>query len=185
MKLSRLHCEFLKVKADLGLSELRFCATKPGTLTYFDNPGCIGIYIWQYDWLVMRNGHLGPETLKCMLHEVCHAIQHREGRLKVPEHNYRRKYALEIEAEVFARTEYRHRYEEEFGSLSEWDLADFESYKRFFKKQEMGTCSTMTAEQLYGFVKGLKGATKKPIVQRVKRNSKVEDWQYSLARICV
>lgn len=169
-------------------------ALRPQRCPYFRNDYCYGLYFRNYDCVIMRNGHISADMLRCMLHELCHAIQEKEGRYLPPSaRDPRALYALELEADVFARLEYRKLYERRYGPLGEWDLAEYSFYKRTLYNShgdanDGGVAFTMSANELYSFVKCLKGSVKKPIVRvvrRAKNQGEAYDWELQLRRICI
>lgn len=157
--------------------------------TYFSDPNCQGLYLPTFKAVVMKGGHRRPLTLKCMLHELCHAKQHQENRLLVPVRHYKKLYALEIEAELFALFEYKKLYADKFGSLENWGLAGFTDYKRHFQNQPMNSISPMSWWELYSFVLGLKGCEKKPILRYVREHIRQCEtrsyFEELLSRICI
>jgi hypothetical protein len=180
--------KFVTLRKRYNLKGLDYFAFKPRKVPFFANPSCRALYLDDYDCIVVRNGNFSPHCLKSMLHEMCHAIQNREGRLAVPKNHFTKLYALEIEAEVFARVEYRRLYQEQYGSLDEeWDLADFVAYREFFKNQsvESHRLTPMSPDEMYDFVKQLKGSHKRPILKRLRRKQGGSEWEKKLARVCV
>lgn len=188
MRTSPLRDEFVELRNRYKLKGLRYFALKPKRVPFFSNPGCRALYLDDFDCVVVRNGNFSKESLKSMLHEMCHAIQNREGRLAVPKTHFTRLYALEIEAEVFARVEYRTLYAKKFGSLThDWDLADFDAYREFFKYQDVKSheIQPMTPNEMCSFVTHLKGSFKKPILKRLNRCGQQSEWERQLSRVCV
>lgn len=151
-------------------------------IAQFKNDYCRAIYVPEYQSIVMRSYKLYPSNIRYMLHEMCHALQHKEGRLYISTHNSKRSYSLEIEAEVFARVEYRKWYEKDYGQIqSNWNLASYSSYfgeHRFSRKKP-----TMSPNSLYEFVDGLRGKYKKPIIKKLDRTNIQTDWEEALCKI--
>lgn len=185
---TQLKEEFVFLRDRYGLSGLRYFAFKPFRVPYFSNPGCRALYLDDYDCIVVRNGNFTVENLKLMLHEMCHAIQSREGRLAVPKTHLSKLYALEIEAEVFARVEYDSLYRSKYGALDhDWDLAHLEAYREFYRNVAVKSCKRkpMTPDEIYAFVMSLKGQHKKPILKRLRPSGGKSEWERRLSKVCI
>lgn len=71
-----------------------------------------------------------------VLHEICHAVQLREGRFLI-KGCLRKRYEQEVEAEMFAIEWYERLYAKKYGSClkEKWSLAPYNEYIKYFKHQ--------------------------------------------------
>ncbi len=171
--MTRLRQEFAQLQKRYNLKTLNYFAFKPRTVPrFFQNNTTAGLYLRDYNCIIMRNGHCSKHSIKTMLHEMCHAIQCKEGRF-VPDHHHRRNYALELEAEMFAHTEYKKYYANVFGAIEYWNLAEYSFYKsvRTGRLSCDAEADTMSANEITNFIKSLKNKDKKNIINIAKNNS--------------
>lgn len=146
-----------------------------------DNPNCKGLFLHQTNSILMRDRRVYQLNLQVLLHEIGHAIQHREGRLTVPKHHKKKQYALELEAEIFALTEYRKLYGDDFGKMNlNWHLGSYDMY--FEGKPDTNYLDRL--KSIYSFVRNLRGKEKKPILKMLnRREDECVHWEYLLKKV--
>lgn len=173
--------EFKKLKKYYKLNDLELYVIPD--CKYFQKNGISAGYLHGYNIIIMKSYLSNERNLQFLLHEICHALQEKENRLDIPRNHTRRKYALELEAEIFAIIEYRKLYGE---TKREWDLADYNTYyKCYLKLKENENPETMTEEEIYNFVKNLEGESKKHIIKRLDKKNKKSLLEFSLSKICL
>lgn len=123
--------------------------------------------------VIMKHKRFNALQIQMMLHEIGHAIQLKESRFIVPNNHTRKKYALELEAELFAMSIYKKCYEKQLGKQDKFMLANYPCYKGFFlkKRQRSKHMDNITSCEFANFVKKLDTATKKPIVKLLQEFS--------------
>jgi hypothetical protein len=186
MRKGKIFEEFDFLKQRYGLDDLALFVQRDSP--FLPHPSCDAVYLAAGDLILLRRSSVNKYNLKYLLHEMCHAIQHKENRLKVPRNYYHRYYAREIEAELFAIVEYNKLYADTHGYLDKnfWELASYNDYKRFASNDFCeGTFDLMTPEEVYMFVKRLKGKDKKDILKRLNRKIRRTRVEMHLSRICL
>lgn len=86
--------------------------------------------------IYLRDRRLCRKRLLSLLHEICHAIQHKEGRYTDNKFDTEALYAQDVEAECFAIDQYEEIYACRFGTcqFEHWELASYEKYCRHYAK---------------------------------------------------
>lgn len=120
--MSKLEKEFNKLKKRYKLkTKLTF------NKNIFKNTNAVGFYCYANDIIYLPDRRFSRNKLLVLLHECCHAIQNKEGRLKKPKNHTRKKYIDEIEAEVFSIKEYVSLYDENLRTA--WSLLTYDCYR--------------------------------------------------------
>jgi hypothetical protein len=150
---------------------------------FFKNSHNAAGYVNNYGLILMKTNLANERNLQFLLHEICHAIQDYEGRLSIPRNQTKRRYALELEAELFSIIEYRKFYGE---TKRKWDLANYKTYYLSYLNKEIGSeCDSMEEYEIYDFVKNLDGKTKRPIIKVIDKKNKKTLLEYFLSKIYV
>lgn len=91
-------------------------------------------FLWKT--IILKDRRMCRRRLISLLHEICHAIQHKEGRFIFDKTRTRALYEQEVEAELFAIDEYEKIFACRYGTCKhqKWDLAPYEVYKKQFNK---------------------------------------------------
>lgn len=124
------------------------------TVAKYDSAKVHGLYLGRgaTGVVLVADGYdkRSPRVLVTMLHEICHAVQHREGR--VPARSYEQRYENEAEALTWSYDQYNRIYRDEYGPLDGEALATFEEYVALWDENKKRKRSFMGLES--GFVDG-------------------------------
>jgi hypothetical protein len=118
--------EFEKLKEEFNLKYLRLSYDST-LLEQLDSEAAFNYIFWE---IILKNNKICSARLYSLLHEVCHALQYKEGRMHTM--NYDKLYLLELEAEDFATKKYKERYSH-YGPCPQTNLASRQAYKKQFK----------------------------------------------------
>lgn len=117
-------------------------------------------------YIYVDQAKLCGRSLMILLHEIGHALQFQSKRLPQYQKSYRKAYAMELEAECFAVSQYNKYYADKYGK-SHWDFPNYGSWKKLVKGQS-NTVHPANLDQLFRFIKQLPKSDSKHIIKQLQ-----------------
>jgi hypothetical protein len=123
-----LEKEFEKLCARYEIKYLRLHFDEK-LLGELDSMAAFNFLLWE---IILDKNFICRKRLISLIHEMRHATQYQQGQMRSKDKKY--LYALEVEAEMFARAEYEELYSERYGSCDNdpWSLASYDKYSKHF-----------------------------------------------------